>query len=904
MSGALDRLSSALAERYRIEQELGAGGMATVYLAHDVRHDRKVAIKVLRPELAAVIGAERFLREIKTVANLQHPHILGLIDSGEVNGTAYYVMPFVEGESLRDRLSREKQLPVPLAVRWASEIAAALDYAHRHGVIHRDIKPENILLHDGSALVADFGIALAVTSVGGSRMTETGMSLGTPHYMSPEQAMGEREIGPASDVYALGAVTFEMLAGEPPFTGPTAQAIVARVMTAEPPDLASLRKTVPEHVAAAVDTALQKLPADRFPTATAFAQALGAPGPTTGRRVRAVVGPVRRSVPLFLAIGLAALALVLGGLAAVLALGARRGDPVGVRVAARLPAGQEFLAGRALGVAIPPDGSGVLYLGPGVGRRLQYWFRQWDRIGAERLTRSVDEGCCASYSPSGDTIAYLSAPRSLNLLPLNGGQATTLSDSGLLSVTDWWAGLDWSKDGWLYAGGSEGLLRIDPRTGAREIVARHDSARGDLAFLWPQVLPGGKGAVVTVVGRQAPIDPERASIGIVDFSTGRVRVIQQGIRAIYASTGHLLVVKPNGVLWAVPFDPGSFDVRGTERELRDTLAVRTGSAGPGTVDLALDRHGTLVYVAGGIESFRAVMVDRSGAVRPLSDDVAALLLDSPALSSDGRRLAIGMRAEDRTSQIWVHAMGDGAMGRLTFDGLLNIRPRWRPGTGTLSYLGFAGIGKIDFHVFERDAGGRGGVRRIFTGDPRSVGSHAWSPDGRWLIFRTDDQAAGNGDILAIRPGVDTVPRALVATPAEEMGPAVSPDGRWLAYTSNETGRREVYVRPFPATDEARFLISPSGGMTPVWARNGRELFYLDASGNMVAVPVEGGDSFRSGSPEVLFPATQYFTMPYHPQYDVTPDGQRFVMLSARSENLGLVLVTGFLADLERRMETQ
>src|SRR5919198_4887977 len=205
MTADLERLSAALSGRYRLERELGAGGMATVYLAQDLKHDRKVAIKVLRPELAAVIGAERFLREIKTIATLQHPHILGLIDSGEVNGTAYYVMPFVEGESLRDRLNRERQLPINDAVRLAKEVAAALDYAHRHGVIHRDIKPENIMLHDGSALVADFGIALAVSSAGGSsRMTETGMSLGTPHYMSPEQAMGEREITARSDIYALG----------------------------------------------------------------------------------------------------------------------------------------------------------------------------------------------------------------------------------------------------------------------------------------------------------------------------------------------------------------------------------------------------------------------------------------------------------------------------------------------------------------------------------------------------------------------------------------------------------------------------------------------------------------------------------------------------------------------------
>jgi len=270
----MSRLGAALTS-YRLERELGAGGMATVHLAEDLRHGRKVAIKVLKPELAAVIGAERFLREIRTVATLQHPHILGLIDSGEVNGTAYFVMPFVEGESLRDRLNREKQLPIAQAVRIATEIAAALDYAHRHGVIHRDIKPENILLHDGAALVADFGIALAASRTAGKRMTETGMSLGTPQYMSPEQAMGERELDARSDVYALGCTTYEMLTGEPPFTGPTAQAIVAKVMTAEPVNAGTLRKSIPPHVVDAVHTA-SRSPCARAPSTKAFAPPINA----------------------------------------------------------------------------------------------------------------------------------------------------------------------------------------------------------------------------------------------------------------------------------------------------------------------------------------------------------------------------------------------------------------------------------------------------------------------------------------------------------------------------------------------------------------------------------------------------------------------------------------------------
>ncbi len=280
MPTTLEQLATLLADRYRVEREVGQGGMATVYLARDLKHDRKVAIKVLRAELAAVVGAERFVHEIQTIANLQHPHILGLIDSGEVGGTAYYVMPYVDGESLRDRLRREQQLPVTDAVRLATEVAAALDYAHRQGVIHRDIKPENILLHDGSALVTDFGIALALPTTGGNRLTETGMSLGTPQYMSPEQAMGERTITARSDVYALGCVLYEMLLGVPPFTGPTAQSIVARMMIEKPAPLRAWRDTVPETVEHAILTALQKLPADRFRSTADFAAALAAhPGP-------------------------------------------------------------------------------------------------------------------------------------------------------------------------------------------------------------------------------------------------------------------------------------------------------------------------------------------------------------------------------------------------------------------------------------------------------------------------------------------------------------------------------------------------------------------------------------------------------------------------------------------------
>ncbi|HYL28692.1 MAG TPA: protein kinase [Gemmatimonadales bacterium] len=281
MALAPPALIGSLQDRYTIERELGRGGMATVFLARDLKHDRLVALKVLHPELAAALGPERFLQEIKVAARLNHPHIVPLHDSGQAGDLLYYVMPYVEGESLRQRLSREKQLPVEDALQIVRDVAAALDYAHRHGVVHRDIKPENVMLHEGEALVTDFGIAKAISAAGGERLTQTGVVVGTPAYMSPEQAAGEAEPDGRSDVYSLGCTLYEVLAGTTPFTGPTAQAVIARRFTEPAPSLRAARSTVPEAVEQAVARALARVPADRFATAAQFAQALSLATGTT-----------------------------------------------------------------------------------------------------------------------------------------------------------------------------------------------------------------------------------------------------------------------------------------------------------------------------------------------------------------------------------------------------------------------------------------------------------------------------------------------------------------------------------------------------------------------------------------------------------------------------------------------
>jgi serine/threonine-protein kinase len=317
MDSTIDALRLALADRYRIERELGAGGMATVYLARDLRHDRDVAIKVMHPEIAQSLGAERFLREIAMTANLRHPHILPLYDSGNANGVLFYVMPFIDGGSLRDRLKRDRQLPIDEALTIAREVADALGYAHACGVVHRDIKPENILLERGQAVVSDFGIARAVTALGSERITETGMSVGTPTYMSPEQAAGERDVDGRSDLYSLGCVLYEMLGGQPPFTGPTAESVTRQHLITEAAPITNLRPTVPPEVAGALARTLAKNPADRFNPAAQFVQAL-----TTGAQpvpIRPTAPAARRSAAqlgLIAAAGIALIALGWAGLRA------------------------------------------------------------------------------------------------------------------------------------------------------------------------------------------------------------------------------------------------------------------------------------------------------------------------------------------------------------------------------------------------------------------------------------------------------------------------------------------------------------------------------------------------------------------------------------------------------------
>ncbi|MEO8479473.1 MAG: protein kinase [Gemmatimonadota bacterium] len=908
---SIDSLRAALADRYSIERELGQGGMATVYLAEDIKHDRKVAIKVLRPELAAVIGADRFLSEIKTTAALQHPHILPLFDSGTVDVRAseetpppshgsgagrtqdsglrthlFYVMPYVTGESLRDRLDREKQLPIADAVRIATEVAAALDYAHRHGVIHRDIKPENILLHDGSALVADFGIALAVSSAGGgSRMTETGMSLGTPHYMSPEQAMGEREITARSDVYALGCVTFEMLTGEPPFTGPTAQAIVAKVMTVEPAEASSLRRTIPRNVSSAVHVALQKLPADRFESAKAFSEALNNSAFTTtiGRSAGAVGASFQHNNRRLAATAfVAVLALVAA------AWGWLRPRSVDVPAVVRyrialdaVPSIRDW-SGE---LAISPDGNVLVHTGGPNGALL---LRRRDELGFTPMP-ATEHAQGPFFSPDGASVGYFSSGR-LMVASLAGGPPSVLDDS--VSVPD---AMSWSSDGHIYrlwqgAHGVWSIGRMEARSGAPVTAFTHiDTAAGETGHLLPEVLPNGKAILL-----QVQYGNGKRMIAAARIPDGRISFLVEGTRARYAGNGQLLYTTADGKLWSVPFDQDALTLGSTPALVSE--AIPNTMVGP--VDFDVSASGTLAYAVDDATASRElVWVSRSGRSEPV-DTTWNGAFTSPALSPDGAYLAVALTHE-RTSDIWIKRVAGGTAVKLSLGKQNSDEPAWTSDGRSVSFI--AGAGSIG-DVWIRPIIGGASATLVLKTD-RPISEQTWSPAGEWLVVRTTTPSAGAGDILGVRPAVGSAAAPIVATSHIEYSPSISPNGRWMAYVSNESGRLEVYVVPFPNPGTTKYQISTQGGSSPRWSPRGDEVFFLDPQSQLIAAQVTTAPTFALLGQQPLFDAAGFVMQSVSRRnYDVTGDGQRFLMIRRAGNARGsqVVVVENWFAEIGKK----
>ena len=863
MSDPVARLNVVLEGRYAIERELGEGGMATVYLAKDLKHNRNVALKVLKPELAAVVGAERFLAEIETTANLTHPHVLPLFDSGEADSFLFYVMPHIEGESLRERIDREKQLPVDEAVKITTDLAEALDYAHRHKIIHRDIKPANVLIHEGRPLIADFGIALAVGVAGGGRLTETGLSVGTPYYMSPEQATGDQAVGVATDIYALGAVLYEMLVGVPPYTGSTAQAILGKIIQGKPVSATEERASVPANVDAATRKALEKLPADRFTGAQDFARALADPGFRYGE-LSHVVGRTAGGPWTRLSVTFAALFVLSSAIAG---LGFLTRPPVPappLTTRAEVTGLDVQISGGGWRFAVSPDGRWIVAGHTEDGQDPALYIRGTDQLEWRRIA-NTEMGTDPTFSPDGERVAFdVFGANEIRTVPITGGPTLTVA-SGRFP--------HWVEDAIVYSDRGD-IYRVAASGGEPEVLFEPDGFEA----IRPHLLPNGEAIVFET---DAGASPLLARVMLFEIETGEVReLISSGNHPRYVPTGHLIYGHGDQALMGVPFDLETLQVTGSPVVLVSDLAVYDGGGSEGLLS--------------------PVWVERDGTAREIDADwepiVGTAGNSSLALSPEGERLAISVQS-NQTFDLWVKALDAGPLSRLTFEGSLNYRPTWSPDGRSLTFVsdraGRQGI-------WTKRADGSGSADLVFGVDNADLRDGFISPDGVWLVYRE----GVSGDLFALRRDTDSVPVPLVSSEFSDRSPTLSPDGRWLAYTSGESGRDEVYVRPFPDVDSGRWLVSRNGGVEPVWTHSGRELLYRNGAGELIAVQVDASSSFAWGSQEILFSMAPYLRGSGHPMYDVSPDDQRFVMLrggGVETAQGDVILVTNWFTELRERM---
>jgi Tol biopolymer transport system component len=905
---------------YRVERVIGAGGMGEVYRARDMKLGRDVAIKVLPGVfLADPERLTRFEREARMLAALNHPHIGAIYgfeegDPSPSSGSAAVralVLELVEGETLADRVARGP-VPVAEALPIARQIAEALEAAHEKGIIHRDLKPANIkITPEGVVKVLDFGLAKVFGADGAgpdlsqsptvtATAVRAGVIMGTVAYMSPEQARGQ-PVDKRIDVWAFGCVLYEMLTGRRAFRGETVSETLADVLKSEPLWTA-LPPGTPPALRNIVRRCLEKDPRQRVRDIGDVGLALEGAFDTAAASAALAVPRLRvwqRPAPL-----LAGIVAVLG----VTILGfwtLTRPTPPGVVRLTVTPTGATavFTGGVAPYLAISPDGTRLVYLGAGAQ---QIVVRAFDQLQPRTLS-GVGAAGGLFFSPDNQWIGFYDGSSALKKVAVAGGPPVTVSPTAGNLV-----GASWSADGTIVFATvalATGLIRVPAIGGELEVLTTPNGDRGELDHRWPEVLPGGRAVLFTIT---TPGDLANSQIAVLDLTTREQKIlIRGGSHARYVPTGHL-VYGVAETLRAVAFDLRRLEVTGTPVPVEQDIT---------SANMGLSNDGTLVYV-NGIGGTQAapntlVWVDRQGREEPLKAPSRPYVY--PRLSPDGTRVALDIATPDR--DIWMLDLARETLTRVTFDPGVDSHPVWTPdGQRVVFRSSRAGPDNL----FWQAADGTGAGERL-TESLNNQRPTAFSPDGTRLIFREETPTAGEDLIvLALEggrraqqhsPGVGRPERSvtsdvrpLVQTTFDELNGEISPDGRWVAYQSNESGEYEVYVRPFPDANSGRWQISTGGGTRPLWARSGKELFYLGPSGAMMSAFVEGGSTFRSGNPTRLFEGRYFMTAATAGRtYDVSPDGQRFLMIKVGGVSgetvapTSIIVVQHWFEELKRLM---
>jgi Tol biopolymer transport system component len=881
---------------YEILAPLGAGGMGEVYRARDTRLDRDVALKVLPAHLSASPELQRRLeREAKAVSQLSHPHICTLYDVGREGETDFLVMEYLEGETLAHRLE-QGPLPLDQALRTAGEIADALDKAHRQGVVHRDLKPGNIMLTKSGAKLLDFGLAKLREASSGEGagiesalptqarpLTEEGKIVGTYPYMAPEQLEG-KAADARTDIFAFGAVLYEMVTGKRAFEGKSRASLIAAIMSSEPRPITELQPMTPPLLDRVVRRCLAKDPDERWQSAGDLAAELG--WIAEGLAQREEPAPSRAAPwKLVHAVWAGATVALLAGLVWSLSRAPEPGSIPRSPVRAVLPmaAGEEIAVARHLpfsvgrpSVALSPDGSKMaLVVADDDSTRLHL------RVLAEAESTPVagtEGGFDPFFSPDGEWLGFFTEDR-VKKVSLRGGEAVTLSEAPNPM------GGVWSEDDTVVFSAWQGerLARVSAFGGEPEPL---ELPAGYFSVYWPAALPGGEAVLLTAFEPSVSANSDFWSLLAYFPDTGHAKVLLHGgAFARYVPTGHLLYAR-GGALHAAPFDVQRIEVTGASTPVLDGVRVELN----GAAQVSCSRDGTLVYVPGGAMSVAEfTWVGRDGAAKPLG--IPPRAFGTFQLSPEGRRLAVVVN--DRRQEIWTYDLERGTRNTLAAEGT-NESPIWAPDGARVAFLSVRDGRGV---VFSMAPDGGDAPDELTEAQERLLYPSSWTPDGKALVL--DSWSAGAGTALWILPWQDEREvRPFLDTPASEWGSDLSPNGRWIAYTSDVAGRFEVYVQPFPEGGRT-WTISTSGGEEPIWSPKGDELFYRDGD-RLLAVPVSIEPKVAAGKPQEAFRGS--FLNVWGRSYDVGPDARRFLLLrSVAEEGHQPQLILNWFEELKEKM---
>jgi serine/threonine-protein kinase len=863
---------------YQITAFLGAGGMGEVYKAFDTRLDRLVAIKILPTAFAADPQfRERFNREARSISQLDHPHICALHDVGDQDGAAFLVMQYLEGETLEQRL-KKGALPIDRALQYAIQIADALAAAHRTGIVHRDLKPGNIMLTRNGATLLDFGLAKAAIGAGvtpgvstvlsgPSTITAEGAILGTVQYMAPEQIEG-RQADARTDIFAFGCVLFEMLTGRKAFEGKSQASLLGAILKDPAPQVRERQPLAPASLDRLITTCLAKEPDARWQSAADLERELewianapsdrpesraAAPASTSSRRwvERAVIGA------LCLVAGAAAMRVVGGRTVTALPTVARVAVPVS-------PADSLPPRPSRTGIALSPDGRTLAF----VGRRggvTQLYLRGLDREEADAVA-GTNDASNPFFSPDGRWIGYWQQG-ALRRVSVDGGPSVEICKTGQVMGASWG-----SDDAIVFAIVRGGLLRVPATGGSPESITTIDGTSGEISHRLPSVLPDASAALFTVVRNS--FDFATSQVAIVDLKTRtKTKVLDNAMDARYIPSGHLVFARL-GAMYGVPFDARRREVIGPEVGLvrAVTQAANAGNTATdtGAMQAAFSTSGTLAYVPGGLSpdvDRTLVWIDRAGAVTSLP--LQAGNYGTARLSPDQTKVAVDTRGTRRA--VWVYDLARGSLTAVSREGTAAY-PIWSPDGLQLIFAAGA-VGNRNLYRSAVD--GSAPPERLTT-SPNLQWPISWARSESALLF-VELTPETEGDIWELpmaKPGA--APRPLIQTKTRQQNPELSPDGKWIAYTSEESGRDEVYVQSYPALGP-RAQVSTKGGVSPAWSRDGHQIYFVEGRKLFVADVTTTGN-FTVGLPKFLFdvPDGIPLNLPPARAYDVSADGRRFL----------------------------